>query len=155
MDYKQAHNIAVKLAKQHNLAGLSFEDKVQECMLKWVELKTNGVNNKYIFVAMKHRLLDIEHAELRSKFIPVDFTEVELKVGEQVVIALPKKMNVTRKFVRAMLKNNLHLGKTCKEFDIPYTLGASWWRRAKVKMKELCSTDVLDSGNDVIAVVET
>lgn len=160
MDYEKAKIIALKLAHQYTLE-MPFDDRVQECLLCWVETRHRDLPNKYIYASMRNRMIDIWRSERSKKhakaYIDVadsrdDPLEVLLKKEAQVVIAVPKRTQLVHKFVRVMIENDLRLGKTCDDVGISYSKGISWWRRGKKIIKRMAENgDWMNE--DVIAVV--
>ena len=147
MDYIQAKKIAIKLARQYTLK-IDFDDRVQECLICWLELRHRDVPNKYIYASMRNRMIDIWREEQYKSLIlvedidaisadqenPLQFLERKESLK---VIAVPYRTRVVRAFVSRMLDNNLNLEKSCRDVGISYTRGASWWRRGKELVRKL------------------
>lgn len=162
MEYAQAKNIAVKLARQYTLR-MDFDDRVQECLLCWLELRHRDLPNRYIYASMRNRMIDIWREEqYKAPVISDEIDEIcvdsrnplwalEQKESRQV-IAVPRRTRVVRAFVSLMLDNDLNLKKSCREMGIPYTTGASWWRRGKALVRKMVEDDSWEL-SDVIAVV--
>ena len=139
MDYDQARNMAVRVAKSFSSLQMPFEDRVQECLLKWCELKDAPVPNNYIFIAMKNRMIEIMRKEASERRAmerldppspPPTPETIVLEKGESVV-AIPRQMRITRKFLLLLVESNMDLGEACRRAKVTYDRGRGWWRKAK------------------------
>jgi len=141
MEYRQARNMAFRVAREFSSLDMPFEDRVQECLLKWAELKDKNLPNTYIFAAMKNRMVDIGRKEIRerkalAKIVPPSSPSdpltllIEAERGP-VVVPIPARMRVTRQFVRLLIEVGMDLGEACKRSKITYETGALRWAKAK------------------------
>lgn len=139
MDYDQARSMAIRVAKSFSSIQMPFEDRVQECLLKWCELKDAPVPNNYIYVAMKNRMIEIMRKEASERRMMERFdppapeppSEALLLEEGESVVAIPRQMHVTRKFVLLLVESNMDLQEACRRAKVTYDRGRGWWRKAK------------------------
>lgn len=158
--YEQVVAIAERVANAfHHLWQLSYEDRVQECLLKWVELESQGyfINKQFLFksfhnhlgmIARKYKveaLVDYDDALLNAQPSQMEDREV-------IVVALPKEWGPTRRFTRILFEKGC-VRDAADEMGIPYTRAYHWWKRVKRKVREMA-----EGGNyspeDVLMEVE-
>jgi len=159
--YEQVVAIAERVANSFsNLWQLSFEDRVQECMLKWMELEARGmyVSKQLLFFAFRNRMIDLARRYKADSLVEYDAEAVENVAGEErhppetFVVALPKEWGPTRRFTRILFEKGC-VRDAADVMGIPYTRADHWWRRVKRKVREMA-----ESGNyspeDVLMEVE-
>jgi len=136
--YKIAHFVAIKTF----VHGLDYEDKLQECVEKGLQILQEPNNHvlsleKFIKKAMRNKLIKINNGQYNnSRMIFSGFDETYY---------LPKPLYVTIPIpiygkcvtiVKAMISCEGNLTKACKLLDINYQTGVYWWKIAKQKIKE-------------------
>lgn len=136
--YKIAHFVASKTF----VHGLDYEDKLQECVEKGVQILQEPHKhvlslNGFIKKAMRNKLIELNKRQYNnSRMIFNGFDETYyLPKPLYVTIPIPVYGKCVT-IVKAMISCEGNLTKACKLLDINYQTGVYWWKIARQKIKE-------------------
>jgi len=143
--YKIAHFVATKTF----VFGLDYEDKVQECVEKGLQILQQQHNHVlslegFIKKAMRNKLIKLNNKQYNNSRMIFNGFDETFYLPKPLYITIPIPVYgkcVT--IVKAMISCEGNLTKACKLLGINYQTGVYWWKIARQKIK-----DEIDNENE-------